>query len=53
MGTGDASIDSHVADFVSQPTNGTDEALQGTIIIRSPEMGSRGKTGPASEDRHI
>jgi len=50
MGTGNASIDSHVADFVVDPVPGTDEALAGTMIIRSPWMGDRGKLYFSAEE---
>jgi flagellin len=43
MGTGDSTIDNHVADFVVTPTAKSAEALKGTIVIRSPWMGTRGK----------
>ncbi len=42
MGTGDATIDSHIADFVTEPTALSDEAVKGTIVIRSPQMGTKG-----------
>ncbi len=50
MGTGDNAIDDHIADFVESPTAGTDEALQGTMIIRSPWMGERGKLFFSAEE---
>ncbi len=51
MGSGDNAIDSHVCDFVSEPTSNSDEALQGTMIIRSPWMGSRGKLYFSADER--
>ncbi len=43
MGTGDALIDNHIADYVSEATPLSDEAVKGTIVIRSPQMGPKGK----------
>ncbi len=43
MGTGNETIDSHVADYVTESTPFSDEAVKGTIVIRSPQMGTRGK----------
>lgn len=43
MGSGDSSIDGHVCDYIVDPVTGTDEALQGTLVIRSPWMGTRGQ----------
>ncbi len=43
MGSGNSSIDGHVCDYIVDPVAGTDEALQGTLVIRSPWMGTRGQ----------
>jgi flagellin len=43
MATGDENIDKHIADFVNAPVPNSDEALQGTIVIRSPKMGDSGQ----------
>jgi flagellin len=43
MSSGDDTIDGHVADFVSTATENTDEAVKGTIVIRSPKQGINGK----------
>ncbi len=43
LGTGDLESGKHYADFVQDATAGTDEAVKGTIVIRSPLMGEDGK----------
>ncbi len=51
MGSGVTDVDSHVADFVTTPLLNSDEAIQGTIVIRSPKQGLNGKLSfSASED---
>lgn len=50
MGTGDSSIDQHIADFVTTTTSESDEAVRGTIIIRSPKMGNRGQLYFSAEE---
>jgi flagellin len=51
MASGVAEVDDHVADFVSTATENTDEAVAGTIVIRSPKQGINGKLFfSASED---
>ncbi len=41
--TGDPEVDKHIASFVSSGVPETDEALRGTIVIRSPKMGEKGR----------
>ncbi len=43
MSSGDSTVDGHVADFVGTATANSDEAVQGTIVIRSPKQGVNGK----------
>lgn len=50
MSTGDNTIDGHIADFVTTATNLSDEAVRGTIVIRSPWMGERGKLFFSAEE---
>jgi flagellin len=51
MGSGIDDVDDHVADFVTNPTLNTDEAVAGTIVIRSPKQGINGKLSfSGSED---
>jgi flagellin len=51
MGSGIALVDEHVADFVTTPIANSDEAVAGTIVIRSPKQGINGKLSfSGSED---
>lgn len=51
MGSGISEVDDHVADFVTTATPNSDEAVAGTIVIRSPKQGLNGKLSfSASED---
>jgi flagellin len=50
LGTGISEVDDHLADFVNQSVEGTDEALQGTIVIRSSKMGESGKLFFSAEE---
>jgi flagellin len=50
MGVGDSEVDSHIATFVNQAYEGTDEALQGSIVIRSTVMGPGGKLYFSAEE---
>ncbi len=43
MATGNSEVDEHFADYVTSAVPGTDEALKGTIVIRSSQMGPKGK----------
>jgi len=51
MTSGDAEVDKNLATFVDTPTSSGDEAVKGTIVIRSPWAGTNGKlmfSGPES-----
>ncbi|MFO7736054.1 MAG: flagellin, partial [bacterium] len=43
MGTGVDNVDKNIATYVNEAMPGTDEALQGTIVVRSPEMSMAGQ----------
>jgi len=42
MSSGNNDTDSHIVDYVTSATPGSDEAVEGTMIIRSPWMGKDG-----------
>jgi flagellin len=51
MASGISDVDAHVADFVTTAIPNSDEAVAGTIVIRSPKQGLDGKLSfSASED---
>jgi len=51
MASGVSEVDDHVADFVTTAIPNSDEAVAGTIVIRSPKQGLNGKLSfSASED---
>ena len=43
MGTGNTEVDNHIANFVTSATENSEEAVKGTIVIRSTVMGENGK----------
>jgi flagellin len=44
------SVNSHIADFVSSKTDNTDEAVQGTIVIRSTLTGEAGEISFSADE---
>ncbi len=43
MGVGKNSVDNNLATYVNEPASGTDESVQGTMVIRSSKMGDKGR----------